>query len=411
MIRGTLAILGVLTCAGCLAPIDLGQSRTDGGSTTETDAGDAGPLLPEDAGFGPSAISAGPHHTCGLSADGGTFCWGRNQYGELGHSGAPTGLPSRAAISDLVEVVAGLQSTCGRKADGTLWCWGRVQGEDQEFLMSPPAQVTSVGPDVRDLEMSKWSALVRRSDGSLWGYSHGASQQMVDGGVVQHSGFGDGYTVCLVREDASAWCIGDNYDGSLGDGTTVNSDTFVRVKVSAPVRQISVGGDFACALTTAGEVWCWGSNHLGQTGSAQSAQNCNASAIGATPCNPTPVKVNGLPAPARRIATGYDFAFALLSDGTVWGWGGNDYYELGGPTAGTCTSVLGTDPCSPIPVKVPVEGLISITAGSYHACGCAADGHAWCWGDSAEGKLGSMDVSMTERRNAPVKVHDFRCRF
>jgi alpha-tubulin suppressor-like RCC1 family protein len=350
-------------------------------------------------------ISAGTHHTCGVNDRGETWCWGRNQYGELGTDGGENHTPVQARISDLVEVVSGTQATCGRKEDGTLWCWGRILSDDEDTLRSPPQLMSMIGGEVQQFDMAERTAFVLKKDGSITLHFQGSTQQIVATGAGPLSVYYE-EAVCFVRGDGTLGCQGYNDNGILGNGTTRSGATQVKVPDGTTFQQVSLGGHFACGLTTAGEVWCWGSNERAQTGTRQSSQTCQWSAAGAVPCNPTPVKVSGLPAPAKAIATGYDFALALLTDGTVWGWGSATQLHLGTPSSETCTSVFGTSACSPTPLKAPVERLVSLSAGASHACGCDQDGTAWCWGSTGSGKLG---IPPTTSESPPIQVQGFRC--
>ena len=79
-------------------------------------------------------ISAGFGHTCALS-DGRAFCWGRNDRGQLGSSRADDACdwavcstsPTRVVGVDRFESIsAGGDHTCG-VADGVAYCWGSNQ--------------------------------------------------------------------------------------------------------------------------------------------------------------------------------------------------------------------------------------------------------------------------------------------
>jgi alpha-tubulin suppressor-like RCC1 family protein len=374
------------------------------GGTSPTDPDPVPDPTPTSKGF----VGAGTHHTCGFNANGETWCWGRNQYGELGSTSNQGPVSVQARITDLAEVDSGTQATCGRKADGTLWCWGRILGENESTLRSPPQHVSEFGSDVRSFAMAEDTVFVTQTDGSLWTYTHGVAKQLVASGAGQVSVYyGDSW--CFVQSDGTLGCQGNNDSGTLGDGTTNGGATQVKVPAGTLFQQVSVGGNFACGLSTAGEVWCWGANEEAQTGTRQSTQNCSWSGGGDTPCNPTPRKINGLPAPAKAIVTGYSTTLALLNDGTVWGWGSNDDFELGGPTSETCPNIFGNDPCSSVPVKVPVENMVSLSAGSDHVCGCDKDGTAWCWGSSSSGKLGTTSLPNSSGDQPPVQVQNFRC--
>lgn len=71
-------------------------------------------------------IATGNYSTCGLTADGEAFCWGLNEYGQLGngtmnHSTFPVRVKTDVRFTSIsVEWHA-----CGLTADGDIYCWGR----------------------------------------------------------------------------------------------------------------------------------------------------------------------------------------------------------------------------------------------------------------------------------------------
>jgi alpha-tubulin suppressor-like RCC1 family protein len=72
-----------------------------------------------------TVISAGGDHTCGL-ADGGAYCWGSNQYDQLG---VPTPSvrnpkPLRVASAAVSGIDARGLRTCVTTSDGRSMCWG-----------------------------------------------------------------------------------------------------------------------------------------------------------------------------------------------------------------------------------------------------------------------------------------------
>ena len=70
---------------------------------------------------------------------------------------------------------------------------------------------------------------------------------------------------CVVIE-GSVYCWGDNSSSQLGDGTTTNRSTMVKVAGVSNVASISAGDSHICALITGGTVTCWGSNVSGELG-------------------------------------------------------------------------------------------------------------------------------------------------
>jgi alpha-tubulin suppressor-like RCC1 family protein len=63
---------------------------------------------------------------------------------------------------------------------------------------------------------------------------------------------------CLVLEDATVRCWGQNGEGQLGDSTTQDRNSPVAVAGLTNVVAVGAGGARTCALTSAGNVFCWG---------------------------------------------------------------------------------------------------------------------------------------------------------
>ena len=79
-----------------------------------------------------------------------------------------------------------------------------------------------------------------------------------------NSGF---YHTCGITTAGKAYCWGDNYAGKLGDGTSI--DHYEPTLVSGGNTWASMGrpgSRHTCAVTTAGESYCWGYNFWGQLG-------------------------------------------------------------------------------------------------------------------------------------------------
>jgi alpha-tubulin suppressor-like RCC1 family protein len=181
---------------------------------------------------------------------------------------------------------------------------------------------------------------------------------------------------CAVRVDGTVWCWGSDFTGQVGGGKKGAAPVLAPVQVKtvgAGFAQVSAGGMYTCARREDGKAECWGYDNWGQLGDG------NTDAVVRSP-----VQVVGL-GDIRHIAAGGEHACAIVSDGSVWCWGGN-----GG---GEC----GVEPAHPLRVVSPTVVPLSAKAASLVAAGgytCAGleDGYVWCWGSNVSGTLGTGKV-------------------
>ncbi|GAA2604968.1 chromosome condensation regulator RCC1 [Actinomadura fulvescens] len=161
------------------------------------------------------------------------------------------------------------------------------------------------------------------------------------------------------------------------------------------VRAISADGNTALALLKDGTVVGWGSNDFGMVGD------------GSTDDRPLPRGVRGPDGEARlagvtQIAVGGQHGMARLHDGTAVSWGRNDYGQLGDGTM--------TDRREPVRVAGPyglpvLRDIAFITAGEQHNFALRGDGSVVAWGNNTAGQLGDGTTASTPR---PVQVAGVR---
>ena len=208
-----------------------------------------------------------------------------------------------------------------------------------------------------------------------------------------------------------AW--GGNAIGQLGLGTTANAHAPAAVpQLGSTVLAVSGGGvpclgcapsaahtlAIACpcnAAHTAGTVYAWGSDDVGQAAVAPASapsQCLPSPSTPAQPCLPQPTAVHiaasgGSDDMFVAVAAGARFSLALDADHHVWAWGSDSSGQLGDPPAyaslskwsATPTEVLLPDHSTPLQAG-------AIAAGGETAMAIdAGTGSLWQWGLTASG--------------------------
>jgi alpha-tubulin suppressor-like RCC1 family protein len=120
---------------------------------------------------------------------------------------------------------------------------------------------------------------------------------------------------CAITITGSAYCWGVGMYGALGDGTGTNSPEPRPVAGNQSFKAIGVGGSFACGLSIGGQVYCWGDNQRSQLGTTTG--NCLSYSV---PCSATPVPLSGGYG-FESIAVGFQQACGITSAGDIYCWG------------------------------------------------------------------------------------------
>ena len=201
--------------------------------------------------------------------------------------------------------------------------------------------------------------------------------------VLQNGGGGD--VSYLTFADDAAATAALTQDASVlttypFQGTTYTIPTVVIVKksVSFITPVITTGREHACIIQPDSKLWCTGSNSQYQIGAPSYAPPAWDPA-GYSFINWTLVNSDNF----IDVSCGHYHTCAVKSDGTVYWWGGNDWYKRS-------------------PVLVPnLTNVISVACGGYHTCAVKSDGTVYCWGSNSNGQIGD---GTTTDRSSPTLV-------
>jgi len=208
------------------------------------------------------------------------------------------------------------------------------------------------------------------------------------------------FHTCALTVIDNVKCWGNNHEGQLGDGTTVQrrkpvsvcSDSSCASTLSG-VMAITTGSSFTCALTTNGGVKCWGTNSEGELGDGNGHLDTFSQ---------TPVDVSGLTSGVTMISSGESHACALISGGSVKCWGDNSLGQLGDNSWTDRSTPV--DVCSDVSCTAVMNGVQAITAGGRFTCALMISDAVKCWGANGFGELGDGNGGNDHVSGTPVDV-------
>jgi len=366
---------------------------------------------PNPLNTGHRRVLPGDFHTCGTDLDGISYCWGDNSNGQLGIGTlkiskipVPTPIQLPTGVTSYKWFTRNLGFTCSLADTGTAYCWG---GNDYGQLGTGLASTNPVPFPVPVLLPENVNHFVQLTGGKYnscglgdnyrvycWGdNSYGQLGNTLPQGrtfnpvpiAIPVPTGGTGYVsvdsgsnqVCALANTGQAFCWGDNTFGELGNGT-VGGISFQPNPVPLPsgvdsFTQLAGNIRDMCALANTGKLYCWGDNSFGQLG--------NGSNLSST--SPTEVL---LPDGVNRFTqiTGNLYTFCALGDNSqAYCWGQNSKGKFGN---GTLKSSL-----LPTLVSLPtgVTSYKEIRLGLYHGCAVANTDAIYCWGDNSYGQLGN----------------------
>ncbi len=206
--------------------------------------------------------------------------------------------------------------------------------------------------------------------------------------VIAHSqcfnGFAIGsYHVVSIKSNGTLWGWGESDGGGLGNTNSINPTSF-QIGAATDWLKVSAGAYNTFVIKSNGTLWAMGDGRYGLLGNGSTAT-----------VNPTLQQI-GTATNWQKISASSQMTIGLRSDGTIWGWGQNDQYEMGNNTC--CANQL-----TPIQIGT-ANHWVDIEATNWGATVFALknDGTIWGWGLNTGGLLADNTV-MT--RSVPTQLN------
>jgi len=371
------------------------------------------PTLDDSGADGFVAVSVGQSHSCALKADGAAYCWGSNEFGQLGIANAattclrgdrhvPCVATPRAVLGGLkyTRIAAGANHTCAIALDSRVYCWGDNLGGQigdpavRQATTPTPILANALFVDVASGD--EHTCALRTDDVVMcWGANDYRQLGVTGGGSaipvaaqtsLRFASVSAGARrTCARVPDGTAYCWGAHWVSRANDGTEILRPQALPARVlGAPsLQDVSVGGQTTCGLATDGLAHCWEANPTGAMGDATTSGSVTPRAV----------------ATGERfiaLSVGASHTCGVSDLGAAWCWGSDASGQLGVPAFGLSRRCgPSAAPCILSPMKVSGWRRYSVIGAGLgdHVCGITIATNVYCWGAGAIGQLGAGSVA------------------
>lgn len=316
-----------------------------------------------------------------------------------------SGTATRVVVIKYRSLSAGTMHACDIASGGIAWCWGLNGNEGRIGSATLGANAYSNVPvqvpgNLRFTKLSTYGrttcGITAQGAAYCWGYNgwgalgagSNAAMSVTPVPVAGNHVFKDiavgGDHACGVTTANQGYCWGNNDWRQLGTGNNTIAGTPVAIAGNLAFATIAAGSSATCGVVLNGDAYCWGANSIGQAGDGGTIAYGNVYVS-------QPQKVAGGLAFAKA-SLGMQYACGIATTGAAYCWGSNTLGKLGNGNTG--------DTSTP---KIVTGGLTfaSISTGGNHACGVGTDGYAYCWGGNGNGQLGHAGANTT---TVPTRV-------
>lgn len=273
-------------------------------------------------------VSFGFAHACAVTEGGELYGWGKNDCGQVGSGGlGNVYIPIKISfdiynnVGAIKDIRCSGNNSLALSASGKVFSWGYNEdgraGLKTALNAKTPVWIYDSLADrnITDIELSDNTGAAIADNRSLWLWGLNAYGQMGMGNtntsMIPLNGLGgissvylhNDYTLALSMENILYGC-GSNYSHQINS----SSEPFISVftKMLDNVKDVSVSAVFASALTSEGDMYCWG---------GEAAEPLKA--------------LEGV----SKIFSGESKCYGITKEGELYSWGHNIYGESPGREA------------------------------------------------------------------------------
>ncbi|MCL1976212.1 MAG: S-layer homology domain-containing protein [Firmicutes bacterium] len=312
-------------------------------------------------------VAGGMSHSIVLKDDGQIWTFGANQQMQLGREQSISEQITPQPLEDLsaiVSVAAGYDFSLALNKGGSVYFLG--DGMDEHIYKLPGLK------NIVSIAAGQGDGLALDLDGLVWQWSIGETPHIISklNNIAAIAAGGAHFLALTAAGEIWAW--GANWNGQLGNETTIDAAEPGKVKDLINIVSIAAGYSHSLAVSLDGVVYAWGSNTYGQLGD------------GTTEMRLLPVKVKNVKN-AVQVSAGNETSMALTAKNEIYTWGNGEFGQLGNRTFTTiCNN----------PVKINTDFVPKyIASGVYHNFAISDADVLYVWGRNKNHQLGTGNSS------------------
>lgn len=310
-------------------------------------------------------VEAGQKFSLAVTSNGDLYAWGKNSGGQGGGFNVGRLFGSESTVTSPVKIMSGVKSVAaGSTENQPVMTVSKSDAYGSIIYGAKPGNVLLIIKENGDLYT--WGDNTCYQLGK--GYYEASQDSYEPYFVMSHvvDAATNDHACAAVTESGDLYFWGHNI--TWGQGNDITELYESPTKILTGVKSVEMGSGNVVALKNDGSVWMMGSTYRG----AMAVENNTAQG---TLVNLMTKIMDG----CIDIAAGAYFTMALKADGTLYGWGNNDY--------GVLNIHWNLTNCVTTPTVI-ATGVRSVEAGNHNAYFIKSDNSLWVTGDGQKGQRG-----------------------
>ncbi|XMB72288.1 BMP family ABC transporter substrate-binding protein [Mycoplasmatota bacterium WC30] len=258
----------------------------------------------------------GHKHSLVLTSERRILIWGYNGYGQLGDGTridkiTPIDITSQFSLNEgeyLIQASLGGYHSAALTSEGRIFTWGMNRyygqlGDGSKETKEAPIEITdkftfNEGETITHVLLGYRYSLAQTSEGRIYTWGNNEYGQLGDGTtrdrytpveITSNIILNEGETITsitiktmnssAITNEGRIFVWGDNRNGQLGDGTTIDSNLPIEVTsgfdlyLDEIITNISLGTYHSLVRTNQGNIFSWGGNEHGQLGDGTTSES------------------------------------------------------------------------------------------------------------------------------------------